>query len=291
MLRSDKQYSLKLILLSLWLLFTSSMVAWWWFYGLGQLTDFSQVSALEIERRHRMIMWEGISFLASIFFGAISLLIYIRRDQKRHQQLKLFFSTFTHDLKTSIARLRLQSDVLREDSALANSTQLQRLAKDINRLDLQLENSLLMSRHEEEGFLIQDQRISKAISEIRTEWDDLQIELTSDAFIQVDRRALLAILRNIFHNSVLHGKASEIIITPEVSQKGAIRISIKDNGQGTKLSPQSLGQSILSHDQKSSHGLGLYLIRKLTEQMGGEVHFESSEQGFAVLLFFKGSRI
>jgi signal transduction histidine kinase len=279
--------------LGLWLLFTSTMVAWWWFYGLGQLTHLPQSSLspqdmIEIDRRHRMIMWEGISFLSSIFIGAISLLVYIRRDQKRHEQLKLFFSTFTHDLKTSIARLRLQSDVLREDAALAKSPQLQRLAKDINRLDLQLENSLLMSRHEEEGFLLQDQKISQAISEIRSEWDDLQIELKSDAIIKVDRRALLAILRNVFHNSVLHGKATALVITPSAISNGQVKVSIQDNGAGTKLDLSSLGKSILSHDQKSSHGLGLYLIRQLTEQMKGSVKFRSSSEGFCVELEFKG---
>src|SRR5689334_134119 len=131
--------NLKMILALLWLNFALSMVAWWWINGLEELKRFSQTDP-ETLRKIRMIKWEGSFFLAAICLGGIALLVLLYRDKVRHEQMRLFFSNFNHDLKTSIARVRLQTDLLRE--GMKGSEPLNRLTHDVNRLNLQLENSL-----------------------------------------------------------------------------------------------------------------------------------------------------
>jgi len=61
--------NLKITLAIIWLMFASSMVAWWWFNGLLELKHFSNPSDPEVLRKIRMISWEGSFFLGAIFIG------------------------------------------------------------------------------------------------------------------------------------------------------------------------------------------------------------------------------
>ncbi len=270
--------SLKFFLLALWLLFTSSMVAWWWFYGITQLAH----------PKKQMIMWEGGFFLTAIFLGAGALLIYIKRDQKRHEQLKIFFSTLSHDLKTSIARLRLQSEVLQESPELSSNVRLQKLIQDINRLDLQLENSLLLSQKEETKFLFENLKLSKLVESVRGDWQELEIKLTRDVEIKSDRRALISVFRNFLHNAVLHGKANLVRISVDAVSANRIRLSIVDDGQGFQGDLKKLGAELLNHRESTGNGVGLYLCSQLIQQLGGSLSFKTSAHGFSAFIEMPG---
>jgi len=290
--RTKENLSIKMILLGLWLLFTSSMVAWWWIYGINLLTEPTQ-SLEQHERRARMIMWEGSFFLLAIFVGGAALWVYMRRDQKRHDQMRVFFSTFSHDMKTSISRLRLQSEVLKENLDLKSpqlSNQLNRLVNDINRLDLQLENSLLLSRSEEEGFFNEELKLSELIAVVKPEWDELEVHLDREAVILGDRRALLSVFRNLFQNSVLHGKARGLSVAVAETSSGRLTLSIADDGLGYSGDHQSLGVEFLKSHEGSGNGIGLYLSRQLVRRIGGELSFPKSEQGFVSLIEIRGRR-
>src|SRR5438309_10429254 len=90
--------NLKTVLAIIWFAFTFSLVTWWWiFFLLRSRGDAS----------HRMFAWEGSILIAAVLIGGIALILFSYRDQKRHQRLRFFFSTFSHDIKTSITRLPL----------------------------------------------------------------------------------------------------------------------------------------------------------------------------------------
>ena len=135
----------KTALAIIWFAFTFSLVTWWWIFFLLRLNPTEDASIEQLRKSHRMFAWEGSILLAAILLGGIALVIFTYRDQKRHQRLRFFFSTFSHDIKTSIARLRLQAEVLEEDLHSNTHPVMKRLIQDIQRLDLQLENSLLLS--------------------------------------------------------------------------------------------------------------------------------------------------
>ena len=90
-----------------------------------------------------MLVWEGVMLVGMLMAGGVALLVAIRPEQRRRRDLRAFFMAFTHDLKTSLASLRLQAESLREDlPEAAGNPNLQRLLKDSVRLQLQLENAL-----------------------------------------------------------------------------------------------------------------------------------------------------
>src|SRR5688572_22446688 len=102
--RFSKLNKIKTILATIWFIFVVSLVGWWWVYAMNFLATGADEAT---KNKHRMFMWEGSILLAALFIGGAALIFLSYRDENRHQQLKTFFATFSHDIKTSISRLRL----------------------------------------------------------------------------------------------------------------------------------------------------------------------------------------
>lgn len=271
---------MKLWLSILWLIITFSLVTWWWLYALQSMQPVGSDS------HHKMFFWEGSFLLIVIFMGGMSLIVYSYTEYKRHSRLKHFFALFSHDLKTSITRLRLQSDVLKEKEYKNNPT-IEQLTKDISRLDLQLENSLWMATLEEDKFPLSPSKLSKLIEYIRYDFENLEIELKKDANIQVQPKAFESVLRNIFQNALIHGKATRMVVSTE-EKPHFIEIRFFDNGQGFEGSTEKLGHSsLLSNENRKTNGIGLYLCGQLIKKMHGTMSFNNHPQGFEVCLKFK----
>lgn len=260
----------KLFFLTLWLTFTSAMVIWWWVHA---LTDFkSTIESAEAALKHeRMIMWEGSAFLFAIFVAAYSLWIFIQRDVLRHNQLKMFFSNFSHDIKTSITRLRLQSEVLQDQQEFAGSDKLIQLIRDISRLDLQLENSLYISQENNYQIYPEKVLLSDLIQNIKSDFSEIEISLKKNTTIMADRRLFLCVLRNVISNSVMHGAATEIKITvnelPEF-----IELGINDNGVGG------------APTGAKGFGIGNDICRQLLQRMGGQFTVTSTSPAYRVTI-------
>lgn len=272
--------NMKTVLAVIWFVFTFSLVTWWWIYFLMRTTN---------EATHTMFAWEGSILLAAILFGGISLIVFSYRDQRRHKRLLFFFATFSHDIKTSIARLRLQAEVLEEELQGQAHPILKRLVNDIYRLDLQLENSLQLANLEEGRPHLEDVALTGLIATLRSEFPDISIELEKDAVIRGDRRALISVLRNLLQNSVQHGKASVVRIKAKALSNSRLEIIVQDNGLGIKGSPEKLGSEILVSTDARGNGIGLLITKRLIRKMGGEIQFLSQEkEGFTSTLNVEG---
>lgn len=290
MIKRSLRPHLKTALAIIWFAFTFSMVAWWWAFFLLRLNPSDDPSVAQMHRSHRMFAWEGSILLAAILFGGVALVIFTYRDQARHQRLRFFFSTFSHDIKTSIARLRLQAEVLEEELHGNTHPVMKRLIQDIQRLDLQLENSLLLSNLEASPFLKEDISLSALVSSLRTEFSELSVELDREAILKGDRRALLSVFKNLFQNSVLHGKASTVKIKTQSLDNGRIKLQVSDNGLGFKGDLSKLGSEILISRSSNSNGIGLLITKRLVQKMGGDVHYDSKENsGFTTHITLGGS--
>ncbi len=111
------------------------------------LGDLEGPDAAQLGRVTRMLILEGVMLVGMLVAGGIALLIAIRLEQRRRRDMRAFFMAFTHDLKTSLASLRLQAEALREDlPEAAGNPNLQRMLKDSVRLQLQLENALFLTK-------------------------------------------------------------------------------------------------------------------------------------------------
>jgi signal transduction histidine kinase len=117
------------LLAVIWLLFTVSLASWWLSVG------------LTLTGRREMFLWEGGVFILVLIAGGLAIVLAIRREQRRREAVETFFMSFTHDIKTSLARVQLQAEGLREDFPETEArASVDRLLADTLRLQIQLEN-------------------------------------------------------------------------------------------------------------------------------------------------------
>src|SRR5690606_13019752 len=87
---------------------------------------------------------------------------------------------------------------------------LDRLVRDTVRLEIQLENSLHLSQIETSGLFLEQLELRKSLASLEHQWPGVAIQVSGNAKIHADRRALETILKNLIQNSVVHGGAKRI---------------------------------------------------------------------------------
>lgn len=268
----------KLGLSLFWFIFTFSLVVWWWIFSLEQLDLLTGVlNQHKFDSLQRMLIWEGAVLVSAVFCGGFMLVLFTYKEKSRNQRLRNFFSNFAHDLKTSLTRLRLRTEVLAEK---AESPEFRKLLEEVSRLDLQLENSLWVAREGTQKLFAQKISLSQIIGFLRVEWPELEIKLHQDAQVIADGQALKSVFRNLFQNAWLHGKATRIDVKPRL-EKNHWHIAIADNGQGYGGDHVQLGSPLLKSRSEQGNGVGLYLTRDLLERMRGRIVFPKVPTGFS----------
>jgi hypothetical protein len=272
-----------------WVLLTVSLASWWMYFELDQATHLSAISGTEgigLHRVQRMLGWEGGTFIALLVAGGIALVISLRREQTRQQEVEAFFMAFTHDLKTALASLQLQAESLQEDLPdAANNPNMQRLMKDALRLQLQLENSLFFAQPEG-GLLIEPIAVRELVEETAVDWPELVVTVEGNARARADRRALHSVIRNLLQNAVLHGAATRLMVEVRSPQNGRVFVTAADNGRGVDANlARQIGRPFSRPTAGSGTGVGLYVSRQLVSRMQGTLTFSASTgAGFTAVL-------
>ncbi|MBS1963792.1 MAG: HAMP domain-containing histidine kinase [Bdellovibrionales bacterium] len=282
-----------------WMVFTLSLAAWWLIFGLRQI-DFVQtttaqfapehaVHVADFVRQQRMLISEGSILILSLLVGGGALLYYMRRERKRADQIRAFFATFSHELKTPIASLRLQVESLAEDFRDSPSNPLfVRLVKDSVRLEIQLENSLHLAQLDSSRFFLERIDLRRMVEALAHQWPDTRLEVEGDAPVRADHRALETVVKNLIQNAIIHGGAKRVRFFL-ANGGGRVSLRVSDDGAGFTGDAAQLGRLFVRHNPKSGSGVGLFLVRSLVERMGGSVRFVarsaaegSAAQGFDV---------
>lgn len=293
MLQEKFSAKVKFTMIAIWLLFTVSLTVWWLIFSLKQQ---AMLATLELAQGHAeflryqsMLMMEGTTLIFSLLVGGVALTYSSYQQHRKNQQVKDFFATFSHELKTSITSLRLQAESLQDDLALSQHSQLfNRLMKDTVRLELQLENSLFLASAEQMKYFREKISLRKIFEYIQTQWPQLKVHLQGEATLHVDRRALESILKNILQNAVIHGAASEVFFQVQNLPGGKVQLRVKDNGRGFQgKGEHNLGELFQRQSPSSGSAIGLALIKQLVLDHQGRVEFQTQPQ-FAIILTLPG---
>jgi len=121
---------------------------------------------------------------------------------------------------------------------------------------------------------------SRARDEVRAKNIDVQIEAFADlAHVNGDRRALRSIMDNLMSNAVRYTPENGTILLQAKEQKDNVQFFVRDSGRGIEAErlPNIFGRFNAAHDQGAGPGtgLGLALVRRLIELLGGQVSVES----------------
>lgn len=259
-------------LAGLWLLLTFSVSAWWMVRGMSDATAASD------PRLYRMFFWEGSFLLVFVTLGGVGLFLANRAAEKQNEEVRRFFSTFTHELKTSLSSLRLQAEILEEDPRNRENENLRRLLRDVVRLELQLENALVLAQADRSKLFLEEISLGKTVQTVSVHWPELRVSVSGDARVQADQRALECILKNLLQNAAVHGKASEVTVKAEAANDHLV-IRVRDNGKGFGGDHNELGSKLVRHTTRSGTGVGLYLSRVLAARMNGNLLFARPASG------------
>ena len=108
---------------------------------------------------------------------------------------------------------------------------------------------------------------------------DLEIDVAPNVLVWADPERLEQILVNLINNAVRHG-SSPLVVRATTDSDG-LHVSVRDHGTGVPgPEVQHLFEKFSSADHSpQSVGLGLWIVRLLTEAHGGEVRYEHADPG------------
>jgi len=257
----------------------------WWLYLVVKLSTTPEV--VITTDFIKLAKWEGGTFLILLTSLTISFYYLYYKDLRKTKSLQDFFSGLTHELKTPLASIRLQGEVLQEKLNLdeGQAKLFERLIDDTQNLEIQMDKIIQLSRVERDRSLnLQSKSIKDELKRIVSQFSgDLSIELNNleDLQVLIDPFALELIFKNLFENTKHHSNNDEVAIALE-SSDDYIKIIYNDGGQFSG-DIKKLGKLFYTHHQTRGSGIGLYLSNKLTKMMNGDFRIETSPNFFITI--------
>ena len=281
-------FSLSLV----WAAVLLSIGVWWIYLIFNFEYILSHTDRLKISK---MIIWEGGSFLILLLLLSISLLLLYLKDQKKTKSLQIFFASLTHELKTPLASIRLQGEVIKEMLEAKNDSSLNklsaRLIEDTGKLESQMDKILQLSRIERGGELsLTSLKIIPFINSIAKKMaPNFNISIESkntETSIIAEEFALEIIIKNLFENTRIHTKSQNVTIKIH-EENETVTMTYQDQGEfhGDK---NKLGTLFYKYNSSKGSGIGLYLTNILLGKMDGELRI-TGEKNLTFCFSFKKS--
>ena len=217
----------------------------------------------------------------------------IQKLIKSHKELS---HAVSHELRTPIARIRFACEMaVGEQDAETRDKYLNSIDDNIDELDVLVEELLTYAKFDREDYALNLQEINiasileQALKPFRI--SELAIEFVLDLHIEnhlttyFDQRAITRVLDNLIRNAVRYSN-KKILVSAKV-ENNQLFITIEDDGKGI---PEDKYESLFdpfvrldnSRDRKSGGlGLGLTIVKRLTEKHNGHVSVGSSALGGA----------
>ncbi|GAB4010151.1 MAG: HAMP domain-containing sensor histidine kinase [Bdellovibrio sp.] len=254
----------------------------WWLYLLTQMVDGHDSKVRpNIEK---LVLWEGGTFVVLLILVSWAFFALYMKDRKKTKALSAFFAGMTHELKTPLASVRLQAEVI-DDIVKENKNErlknvVNRLLLDTQKLENQMDKILQLSRFESGGNLnTTESHLLEQIELTFKRWGK-QLKFHFEGpplkndLVLIDEFAFELVMRNLIENTIIHANSNNVIITFK-DYEDKIDLIYSDHGQFSG-DPQKLGKLFYKHNSKRGSGIGLYLIQGLMQKMGGELSIDIS---------------
>lgn len=208
-------------------------------------------------------------------------------DRARHflERERDFTRDASHELRTPLTVIRMACELLEADGQLDKHGQrtLHRIRGAARDMEALIECFLILAREDERGLgeecfvanELVDEEVDKAAPLL---WDrpvELQVNHECHYAIRGPRRALAVVLSNLIRNACLYTETGHVRVTVMKD-----RIEIEDSGCG--MSREDVERAFEpffrggGQGQQDGHGIGLSIVRRLSERFGWPVRLEST---------------
>lgn len=238
---------------------------------------------------------DEVAFLATRFNAAAE------RVQTLLQSHKALLANASHELRSPLARIRMGLELLGHDSA--HAPQRAEIARSIDELDQLIDEILLASRLDlidareasALGPVEEVDLVGLAAEECARTGADLDIGPgASPALVQGQSRLLRRVLRNLLENARRYGCAAgatdadvEVSVRPITEQGRSLAlVCVDDHGPGVPADQrlrifEPFYRLPGASEREGGVGLGLSLVRTITERHGGTVRVTDRPGGGA----------
>jgi len=209
-----------------------------------------------------------------------------RELAKVEQDRAVMLAGISHDLRTPLARLRLEAEMsVHDDEAKQN------MALDIDQLDAIIDKFMDYARPGESKLM--PVHLSSVVDrEMAAFRDTRQIRITSrvaiDTKVMADDTELGRVLQNLFENARRYGRSTETgiarVLVSYARTGPWVIITVRDFGQGAD--PQKLAQLTTpffrgdaARTAATGAGLGLAIVDKAVQRMGGTFELVNAPDG------------
>lgn len=247
----------------------------------------------------RMIAFEG-PFFALVIFGMLALIagsLRAERELKRRQQN--FLGAVTHEFHTPIGTLRLLVQSLRLRPAGPERTvdYLRRMETELDRLERTSDQVLAAARlehadvppvlHAADLNVVVQGLIGRARAGLEARGARLTVRYAPEALpVSLDPDAFALVLHNLLDNAVKYSPGATKAVTVTLRADGdVVRLHVDDEGPGVPPAERSriFERFYRAGDEmtrvSSGVGLGLHLVRSVTEAMNGWIRVEDAPGG------------
>ncbi|TSE27322.1 Osmolarity sensor protein EnvZ [Tepidimonas sediminis] len=198
---------------------------------------------------------------------------------------RLMLAGISHDLRTPLARLRLEIELGVPDAATRS-----RMADDVAEVDAILGQFLDFARERplQTEALALGPALERAAAPYRARGDvALNVRVADDLHVRADATVLLRILTNLLENAVRHGRSADGTVHLEIEaardEPGWVRLRVRDHGPGVPVEvlPRLTEPFYRAEAARTTpgSGLGLAIVRRGAERLGGRLTLALAEGG------------
>ena len=213
-----------------------------------------------------------------------------RELAKVEQDRAVMLAGISHDLRTPLARLRLETEMSVSDEEAKRY-----MAQDIAQLDAIIDKFMDYARPGETKLMAVDLAnvVEREMAAFR---DPMQIRITSrvgaDERIIADETEIGRVLQNLFENARRYGRTSDTgiaVVQVSCANIGPWTVlSVRDQGQG--VDPEKLAhlatpffRGDAARTAATGAGLGLAIVDKAVQRMGGSFEIANTLEGGLVV--------
>ena len=219
------------------------------------------------------------------------------RLAKIEQERALMLAGISHDLRTPLARLRLETEL-----SVADLSTRELMAADIAQLDAIIDKFLDYARPESTplGPVLLSGVISRSIAPWRHQPQmEIEVQVAEDLLVLADEVELARVLSNLLENAKRYGQSPQDGITRVTlsaqRQNGEVWLQVQDQGPGVPEDAlPNLTQPFFRGDSArtaaTGSGLGLTIVARSVKRMGGTLSMDTpASGGLRVALKFRAA--
>lgn len=209
-----------------------------------------------------------------------------RQLAKIEQDRAIMLAGISHDLRTPLARLRLETEL-----SVADTTARQHMAADIDQLDAIIDKFLDYARPDQlkaQCVVLKDVVDSCVFSAQHRGDLQVNVEVSEGLAVAGDEVELSRVLTNLLENARRYAKNPETgIATVDIAARAKgrqIQIKVRDHGPG--VAPETLAnltrpffRGDAARTAATGAGLGLAIVEKSVSRMGGTLSLVNASSG------------